>query len=848
MNSFPPDRLADLLRGASGTLEERYEILEELGRGGVSAVFRARDRKLGREVAVKVLQAHLETAPDARRRFEREWQAHARLHHPNLVTVHDAGEDGGRMYLVMELVRGRPLHEILRRHKYDPRGMAALLEKAARGVQIAHEAGIVHRDLKPSNLLVTEAGEPKVADFGLAHLLSHQSAAITGSSIVGTPVYMSPEQATFGAITPATDVYALGAILYEIVTGRPPHSGASVSEILANVVHEDPPAPWLANPSAPRELGIIAMKALEKEPARRYPSAAEFADDLRRFLEHRPIVARPPGPVTRLFKWSRRHRTASAVVVLLAAGAAVLVGLRAASDAEIRSLLELAARAEREGRYGQAAEIYSDVRSRRPGHAVAERKAVEMREAAESAARRGKAAAYVDAGRRAARERALLEGEIARIRARIGEMGEGIRSFDGPERKRPLWDLERQLGAKERELAVRTSDMVAAYTAALGHDPANRDARRALAELHFSDYERAEREGDAVRMAVAERLVRHFDDGTFAPRLDPSGTVVVETSPPGGTMELLRFEEGDGGTLETRSLGKFENGPAAAGSYLLILRREGYRDVRLPLRVRRGETHRAVVRLYTEREIGPEFVYVPGGRFESGGDALVYQAAERAYPDLPDFFIGRYEITFSQYRAFVEDVARTDPARAAIHLPRDPGGPGLLWRLEGGRVAYVQAEMRDDWPVFGLSWEDASEYCRWRTAKAREAGDDAVYRLPTNLEWEKAARGVDGRPFPWGWRFDWTFLKGEPSRPGASVIEPIGAFPKDESPYGVCDLAGSMREWCADWYDGITVYKHVRGGAWCYTHKIPAAGRSWREPTWVGVEMGFRVVRDLQQN
>jgi tRNA A-37 threonylcarbamoyl transferase component Bud32 len=284
----------------------RFEILGPLGEGATAVVHRARDAALGRVVALKVLRAGKLTDV-LRERFRREARAVAGLSHPNVVTVYDADAEADPPWLAMELVDGRPLSEA------EPGARLALLEKAARGVAAAHAAGIVHRDLKPANILVTASGEPKVGDFGLAHVLDTRSELTRTGTTLGTPLYMAPEQVEGRpeAISPRTDVYALGAMLYEILAGRPPIVGESLAELYRRIVAEDP-APLAG------DAGRVALKALDKDPARRYADAGEFADDLRRHLNGEPVLARPLGVTGRFVRRNRR-----ALVLGLLAAAAV---------------------------------------------------------------------------------------------------------------------------------------------------------------------------------------------------------------------------------------------------------------------------------------------------------------------------------------------------------------------------------------------------------------------------------------------------------------------------------------------------------------------------------------------
>lgn len=329
----------------------RFEILDRLGEGSAAVVYRAQDRELHRTVALKVQRATMSMSDVARQRFRREAQAAAGLSHPNVVQVYDAGEAGGQHYLVMEVVDGRPLADLVTPASRGQKELLQLLEKAARGVAAAHEKGIVHRDLKPSNILVTASGEPKVADFGLAHLLDSTLQLTRTGAALGTPIYMSPEQVEGRVkdITPRTDVYALGAILYEMLVGRPPYTGDTIVELYAKIARDEPVPPHKANPDIATELGAIALKALDKEPARRYATAGLFADDLARYLGGRPVEARATSTVYRIYRHVKRHRAAvaaGAAGLLLVAGVA-LAGQRRARLLEDERLKDRQAAEER---------------------------------------------------------------------------------------------------------------------------------------------------------------------------------------------------------------------------------------------------------------------------------------------------------------------------------------------------------------------------------------------------------------------------------------------------------------------------------------------------------------------
>ncbi len=298
-----------------------FELLEEIGRGGMGVVWRARQRTLNREVAVKTLPGGDLAGAEARERFQGEAQATARLKHPNIVPVHEVGEDDGVPYLVMELVEGRPLSEVLGGKPVPTKLAARWLRDIALAVQHAHDHGVLHRDLKPSNILIEsgdDGGRPRVTDFGLAKLADAERSLTRTGSAVGSPAYMPPEQARHGEYTARSDVYGLGAVLYCALTGRPPFQGESIATILAQVEADEPIAPRRLQGNVPYDLETICLKCLEKNPARRYDSARAFADDVTRFLQGELVQARPVGPLGRLARSARRHPWRTMAVLLAA--------------------------------------------------------------------------------------------------------------------------------------------------------------------------------------------------------------------------------------------------------------------------------------------------------------------------------------------------------------------------------------------------------------------------------------------------------------------------------------------------------------------------------------------------
>jgi tRNA A-37 threonylcarbamoyl transferase component Bud32 len=289
-----------------------YELLEEIARGGMGVVYKARQVSLNRTVAVKMILAG-ELATEAEvKRFHAEAEAAANLQHPNIVAIHEVGTHQGQHYFSMDYVEGKNLAQVVAdcgSRTADFRQCARWLKTIAEAVHYAHQRGTLHRDLKPQNVLIDAEGNPRITDFGLAKRAQQESGLTRSGSVLGSPNYMPPEQATGrqDLVGPASDVYSLGGILYELLTGRPPFQGQTSLETLRQVVDSEPVHPSRLNLKAPPDLATICLKCLEKRPERRYPSARALAEELDRFLNHEPILARPAGALKRAWSWSVRH-------------------------------------------------------------------------------------------------------------------------------------------------------------------------------------------------------------------------------------------------------------------------------------------------------------------------------------------------------------------------------------------------------------------------------------------------------------------------------------------------------------------------------------------------------------
>jgi WD40 repeat protein len=419
-----------------------YEVLRELGRGGMGVVYEARQLSLGRVVALKMILSGAHACAAELARFRAEAQAIARLRHPNIIQIHEVGAHEGRPFFSLEYCAGGSLEKKLRGTPLKPDEAAALVETLARAVHAAHQKGVIHRDLKPANVLLAEDSSPRITDFGLAKAFGpdsdHSPGGITATNaIMGTPSYMAPEQAAGQAreLGPACDAYALGAILYECLTGRPPFRAATPIDTLLQVMNDEPVAPSRLNPAVPRDLETVCLKCLAKVPAKRYASAEELGDDLSRWRKGEPIRARPLGRVERIVRWVRRHRLATAVLVQTAALVVVLIGVfayyqiretRSARQSlkQVQAEREQAQDALTRGYYEQARAL---LRSREPGRRWA---ALDLLGRAENLRGRERASDVIDAEAQPPSRAALRrEAAAALLTEDMREVGQINASF-----------------------------------------------------------------------------------------------------------------------------------------------------------------------------------------------------------------------------------------------------------------------------------------------------------------------------------------------------------------------------------------------------------------------------------
>ena len=943
-----------------------YKIQEVIGQGGMGVVYVAEEiGPLRRRVALKLVKVGMDTR-EVLARFESERQALALMSHPNIARVLGAGAtETGRPYFVMEYVPGVPITRFCDQHRLNTKERLLLFLQVCDAVQHAHQKGIIHRDLKPANVLVTfDDGKPvaKVIDFGVAkstnHRLTEDTLFTEQGQIIGTPEYMSPEQAEMSAldIDTRTDIYSLGVLLYELLVGRLPFDFGDLrrsvyADIQRRILGEEPvpPSTRLTRLGKDSEelarlrkadvrtltrllrgdLDWITLKTLEKDRTRRYASASELSADVQSFLRDEPVVAGPPGVRYRLGKWARRHR--AGVVVGVAALALLAVALAAG--------WQISARAEQAQRAEQCRGLLADAEE----HLKAEH---------------------------------ALKAQVKELEDRWTKARQEL------EPSAPVWKRNDEIGAwhecesARSQLGMSLDRAVHSYYQALNlASPGSDDARKirsALERLYFERYREALGEGAAA--GQYETLLKSVGLGTYTKAIE-QGVVRIQSDPPGATVYCFRYENreerltpipfdvkagladpvkglinepglvvdavpqkppspfvpgdrlvaiggaplstltGLAGALATVTSGQaldvkvvrdgaalivswapfleetdvgrllgaqalrfhcyplvFLDGarvgttpvsgaleiPLPKGSYLFVLRREGFDDARLPLAIlgddagEKGRSARA--RLLRPDEIPPGFVHVPAGPAWVGGDPEVFQPLERGLRDVDAFLVGRTEVTVREYLEFLNDTevsprivpesGRLRPEKGDVEgppvIPRQASGPLFEIDLSSNRW---KSKLRDDEPVLSVSEKAAEEYAHWLT---RKHGGKWRFRLPTDVEWEKAARGVDRRYFVWGNYPIWSYCRslfGSKERSAG----PVGHYPADESVFGVRDLAGSVCEPTSN--DTVSNYVSLRGGSWytpdAYAYRIANRNGRFRGRNEPGVDMGFRMAADV---
>ncbi len=743
----------------------RYVIKEEIARGSMGRVSLAWDEVLQRPVALKILHDRHAEELLSRYRFIMEARITGRLQHPAILPVYDMGVlPGGQRFFTMKPVEGLSLGDVLKGKAAGDRRLAAefgrdrlvtVMRRVCQAVAFAHAHKVVHRDLKPANVLIGDLGEVLLVDFGLARQLDPDPSDLVDvpetavlakadgrvtrvGSVIGTPFYMSPEQAMGlqEIVGPPSDIYGLGALLYHVLAQRPPFTGRQINEVLRKVRRGNPEPPSRAAPDldVPEALDLVVMQALAMEAEGRQASAQAVAEALA--------------------NWQDQSRLAA-------------------------------------------------------------------REAAWWADRADRAA---DAVRGFEQAQAQLDQE----RARVTSLRAELKHSPAPARRQALRAAQDRAQALTVGVEAQVAQVVRRSRRAL--DAGRPEVRGRLLRVLRTRYLHAERDRDAASLRWSRRLLESFDDDGQVSRWMRQGAPLRVRTAPAGLMARVLREPLEGGAPETVHRGhtpvELANVPAGAGVVRLGDRRA---EVRVPFLVRRGQP----VDLDVAWPDDPrrDFVWVPGGRFRYGGDPVADDGMPARGARLPNFKMAVFPVTCGEWQHYLDALHAVDPAQAHARTPRLRLGGPALWGPVGTAIF---GPFDPDHPVTGVTLADAHAYAQWRAREER-----VRYRLPTSAEWEKAARGVDGRPMPWG----------DAPMPEDAVppfgLHPVGRVAADVSPYGMREIVSGVFEWTLTAARNDAAACYVRGG--CSALPLqgdPCARRLTWDPTRPSPLIGLRLVID----
>ncbi|MCB9602773.1 MAG: SUMF1/EgtB/PvdO family nonheme iron enzyme [Sandaracinus sp.] len=750
-----PEDVPEVLEPSMPRPATRLEHVVLLAEGGMGEVHRARDTSLNRNLAMKVLHAHLSGSTRLRARFLDEAQITAQLAHPSIPPVHEVGElADGRPYFTMKEVHGRTLAALL---DADDEGFGEqrrleVFQRVCEAIAYAHARGVIHCDLKPMNVMVGAFGEVLVMDWGVARLVGAPVEEVTGEppvtissgtttswEIVGTPAYMPPEQALsdLNRMGPPADVYAMGVMLYELLAGERPYQGNMPRLVFLASQGEVPPLPRRPGSIVDDSLDEIISRAMRPEPADRYADAGELGADIARWRD--------------------------------------------------------------------------------------------------GALRREKALAVVKTARARLPQLVRRRHEAEGLRREARDMLDALSRRATVDDKRDAWVREDEAALIEREVAAGMAEIERLLEEALVHAPGLPEARELLAQHAFERHRDAERRRAFDEAVFHEVALRAHDVGVHAEYLSGHASLSFTTSVP-CEVRLWRHVLRDRQMVH-EAIGDLGRTPIVdrelpIGSYLLELIAEGRPRCFVPVSLRRRDGWSG--RRPREEALWP--VKLPGVGDLAEGEVWVPEGACELGDD--------DEVRASRWvEAFV---ARRDPVKFAELF-------GFLASPEG--ASHRETTLRDglgtfrhDWPAVGVSWDTANAYARWVSKR-----EGKRWRLPSEAEWEKLARGVDGRRFPWGDFGDAALCHVRTERWAPRSPSAVDAFATDRSPYGARGLAGNVREWTADLYlhagltlTGKPIPRAVRGGS--YRLPIEAAragGRAALAPAAGYVDVGFRLVRDV---
>ncbi|MCO4772409.1 MAG: SUMF1/EgtB/PvdO family nonheme iron enzyme [Deltaproteobacteria bacterium] len=721
----------------------RFSAREKIGQGAMGVVVLASDKDLKRRVAIKKLAPHLVKQPVSVHSFVEEARLTGSLDHPNIVPVYELGQDeSGQPFFAMRLLEGRPLIEILRllregdavtHGEYTRTRLLTIFLQLCGAVEFAHSRGVIHRDLKPDNVVVGAYGDVQLIDWGIAARVDDVDGPAPPALDVpaGTPGFIAPEllDNETQVIPRRLDVFALGAVLYEILTLVRAAPGVTAHELMAATLtgEFEVPSSRARGRAIPEALDAICMRALVRDPTQRTASVAALAREVEDFLE---------GIADERRRADAADRTARQAVEILRMHKLLGEELRAAKN----------------------------------------------------------------------------EVETRRIE---------VDPWDRIEEKRPLWHAEdrvREITGRRVELLEQAEERYRHALELIRQHPASVEGLLALWMRRLRQEERA---GDDMAARRTQARIRALDPAGAEQRLRGDGTLALTSSPPGARVWLHPFDEQDrlllpGAGIDLGST-PLSDARVPFGRHLLMLEATNHVATRVPVLLARDGRLELKVSLRGHSEVPRGMLYVPGGPFLGGSRRHAHESLPMAF--VGDFAISAFPVTFRDYGSFLDALRVENPAEAERRTPRTrhgerlmvPGARGHFAPLPGPLVPAgagpYSARAARRLPVVGVSWGDARAYCDWMSTQAgMEIG------LPSAEQWEKAARGVDGRRYPWGETWDPGFCNCAGARPGLPKLEPVGAYGMDESVYGMRDARGGVREWCIE--EAGSGRRVCRGGDW----------------------------------